>query len=40
MVPESEEIVDVLFFTNDGKSVENKYSITKELLRNHIFVLK
>lgn len=40
MKPEIEPNVDMLFFTKDGKSVEDKYSIFKEFLKEETFVLK
>lgn len=40
MKPEIEPNVDILFFTKGGNSVEDKYSISKEFLKEGTFVLK
>ena len=37
---DSEYVVDILFFTKGGNSVEDKYSISKEFLKEETFVLK
>jgi len=37
---DSEYVVDILFFTKSGNSVEDKYSISKEFLKEETFVLK